>query len=115
MATGVKDQGIISILLTLCLLFSSTFSLAQSHESHLASKRAQAEHSHTCCGPHQELQSHCSERLHNCDGQLCGSLITLPTELYSLATSSLEQPQKKTIQAQILPEFRQRLLRPPIA
>ncbi|GAM73674.1 hypothetical protein JCM19241_3129 [Vibrio ishigakensis] len=115
MANKIKNQGVISIVLTLCLLFASTMSTANTSIAHHPSSDIQSSLSHDCC-EEISMQSvdHCFGSTHNCGGQVCGTLLSLPSTVYSF---TFTQPKPSRLEPNIneqLPEFTQQLLRPPI-
>ncbi|WP_261833334.1 hypothetical protein [Vibrio ishigakensis] len=116
MANKINNQSIISILLTLCLLFASTMSIANTSVVHHQSSDIQSSLSHDCCDKvSAQSMEHCFGSTHNCGGQVCGTLLSLPSTVYSFTFTEPKPFRLVPSKSEQLPEFTQQLLRPPIA
>ncbi|WP_459682261.1 hypothetical protein [Vibrio comitans] len=68
-----------------------------------------------CCGEsHQQVASECSSAAHLCCEQACGSLISLPSSALLLSSTSLDKTSYALPSSDILPPYKQAVLRPPI-
>ncbi len=68
-----------------------------------------------CCEEsHQQVASGCSSAAHQCCEQACGSLISLPSSALLLSSTSLDETRYFLPSSDILPPYKQAVLRPPI-
>ncbi|MEZ9550222.1 hypothetical protein AB4347_07535 [Vibrio breoganii] len=110
------SHSIIAITLILALLVAGVFpsvSQVQPIEHHNAA--AQTSTDADCCEEsHQQATTGCTSATHQCCEQACGSLISLPSSALLLSSTSLDETSYSLASSDILPPYKQAVLRPPI-
>ncbi|WP_147094840.1 hypothetical protein [Vibrio superstes] len=111
------SHSIIAITLILALLVAGVLpSISQANPIGHHSAAAQTSTDADCCEEqHQQVTTGCTtSSTHQCCEQVCGSLISLPSSALLLSRTSLDETRYSLASSDILPPYKQAVLRPPI-
>ncbi|MFC0060679.1 hypothetical protein [Vibrio inusitatus] len=109
------SHSIIAIALVLALLVSGVYPSVAQTVSIAHHQVAKTSMTADCCGEsHQQVASGCSSAAHQCCDQACGSLISLPSSTLHLSSISRDKTSYSLPSSDILPPYKQAVLRPPI-